>query len=327
MAKTYPITQEQRQYLASFRCERLTADPTNIDRIRFFENRKGQGLVMQLKRFAWKEDEKGSTAYYVVKNQDGHIVLFFSLKCGVLFDPNQIRSHMETYGGDDYGRMWDMILKPEESAKPELQSIRYQDPADVLLYLPGDMDMNSLELLQKVLGYRRVVELQRQLMQDLELVKKIQIEKKIEPNRNIIRVPENFSAIELVEFCANDCTSWCWDEELMGRRSMGVTMFWHFIVPKMLQINELIGCEYVFLFAADHSLSPYQQEIGKLIKLYQDMHFDYAPDLGTAKPFYDFSCQFMCQRLKTVDGQPGMDRHLEEFFETFNEDPNAFDYT
>lgn len=327
MAKTYPITPEQKRFLESFRCERLTADPANRDLIRYFRNRKGEGLVMQLQRFAWKEDQQGTTAYYVVKDRGGNIVLFFSLKCGVLFDPNEIKSHMDTYGGDDFGRKWDAILKPEEAAMPELQCIRSQDPEDVLLYLHTDADIESLELLQKTLGYRRAVEVQRQLIQDLELYKTTKYEKKIEPNKNIIRVPESFSAIELVEFCANEKTAKCWDEELMGGRSMGTTMFWHFIVPKMLQINQLIGSEYVFLFAADHSLRPYQQEIGKLIKLYQDLHFDYAPDLGTAKPFYDFSCQFMCQRLRTVGSELGMDTHLKDFFENFNEDPNAYDYT
>lgn len=327
MAKTYSITDAQKAYLSTFRCERLKADPENRNRIRTFENDKGGGLVHKLKMLAWKEDNAGSTAYYLIKDKEGEIVMFFSLKCGVLFDPNHIRNHMELFGGNDYGKMWDAILTEEEAAMPELRQVRDIHPANVLIRAMSDIEFEALELVGDALKYRRLLEVQRTLKGMLATYSNTKREKRIEHNQNIIRVPESFSAIELVEFCANKNTDFCWDEDLMAKRSMGVTMFWSFIVPKMLQINELIGSEYVFLFAADYALSPFSEKTGKLIQLYRDLHFDYTNDLGTAKPEYDFSCQFMCQRLRDVQGTYGLEHYMEEFFDHFNDDPNARDYT
>ena len=327
MAKTYSITEAQQEYLSTFRCERLKSDPKNRELIRDFGNSKGGGLVHKLKMLAWNEDNVGSTAYYLIKDKKGEIVMFFSLKCGVLFDPNHIRNHMELFGGNDYGKMWDAILTKDEAAMPELQQVRDIHPANVLIRAMTDIEYEALELVGDALKYRRLLEVQRTLKDMLNTYSSTKREKRIEHNSNIIRVPESFSAIELVEFCANKNTYFRWNEDLMAKRSMGVTMFWHFIVPKMLEVNELIGSEYVFLFAADHALSPFTQDTGKLIQLYRDLHFDYAPDLGTAKPEYDFSCQFMCQRLRDDKGTHGLEYYMGEFFDNFNDDPNARDYT
>ncbi len=34
-----------------------------------------------------KEDIEGSTAFYIVRNKNNDMLMFFSLKCGELFDP------------------------------------------------------------------------------------------------------------------------------------------------------------------------------------------------------------------------------------------------
>ena len=35
---------------------------------------------------AFEEDEKGNIAYYLIKNPDGKILFYFSLKCGSLYE-------------------------------------------------------------------------------------------------------------------------------------------------------------------------------------------------------------------------------------------------
>lgn len=47
-------------------------------------------------------------------------------------------------------------------------------------------------------------------------------------------------------------------------QNLGTTVFWYFIVPKILEMLKIVGCEYVFLFAAD--LTPYEE----LIRYYSD---------------------------------------------------------
>ena len=82
MKNTYPITQEQMDLLSTFTCERLSADRDNLSKIQNFLSYRGPGLVNTLRNKGWSEDCRGSTAYYVVKNPQGRIMLFFSLKCG-----------------------------------------------------------------------------------------------------------------------------------------------------------------------------------------------------------------------------------------------------
>ena len=73
-----------------------------------------------------------------------------------------------------------------------------------------------------------------------------------------------------------------------------------------MDVRSQIGCQYLFLFAADDS------EDEHLIHYYTDqMNFMVPTDLATAKPIYDFSCKFMCQEVKDLaKGQ-------EDFFNHF----------
>ncbi len=335
MAYSYPITEEQRAILNSFTCERLKDDPENLFLINSFEHRSGAGLVEKLKKSAWTEDREGSTAYYVIKNAAGEIVLFFSLKCGVLFDPNYVRKRMEVYGKNEVEDIWQEILQEEQYEQAKREGLTVHDPRQLWrdCYHNGDIESTKLMIqLSRIIGQGRY----RQLVRDINLFTATTKEKKKEPNQNILRVPQSHAAIEMVEFCANERTQGCWDRKAMGNRSMGKTLFWWFIVPRMLQVNDLIGCEYVFLFAADHYDKVDENGVGSLINYYRSLHFQSMAKLGTVKPRYDYFCQFMCQRLKTTHGVSddgnglstvyGLDHHRDAFFETFNEDPNAFDY-
>ena len=120
-------------------------------------------------------------------------------------------------------------------------------------------------------------------------------------------------------------------------RKMGEVMFWWFIVPKMLEVSKLAGCEYAYLFAADDSAE------GFLMNYYETAcRFRRLNQLGAVKPLYDMNCWFMGTRLRTIspsmandddyayferiDGEDldekdyllGLDYYLEEFFANFN---------
>ncbi len=81
------ITKEQLDILEQFSCERLSQRPEHKYLLKNFRNEKGSPLVEYLNEKAWEEDENGVTAYYLVKAPDNQVVMFFSLKCGALFDP------------------------------------------------------------------------------------------------------------------------------------------------------------------------------------------------------------------------------------------------
>lgn len=304
MSNTYRITPEQEAVLKSFTCQRLSQDPLNFWQIMNFRSRKGPGLVNNLLNNGWTSDSKGSIAYYVIKNPEGKIVMFFSLKCGVLFDPDDVVEFMEFYKDTEIVQLWKNAGYGDESAKDYFQELR------------------------RKMGRAKYEELVQQLM----MYENIKLDKKKEPNQKIVRVNEGHPAIELVEFCANDTTKGCWEHYGMGKSRMGETLFWWFIVPKMMEISQLIGCEYAFLFAADETPD------GELVRYYEQLHFRKLPNLGTVKPYYDMRCWFMGKRLRSlapnltnvydvrVDNDPkGLDFYQEEYFNHFNQAINAED--
>ena len=306
MANTYPITEEQKAILSRFKCERLKDRQKNLFDIMLFRSRKGEGLVANLKNNGWVQDNTGTTAYYIIRNPEGEIIMFFSLKCGVLFDPDYAAAYMERF---------------KEALSDEELMRNWQG------YLEGDpRAARYIQRLYRSMGQEKFYA----LMESMRIKK----DKKQEPNRKIIRVSEARSAIELVEFCANDATKHSWKHCGLGKEhKMGETLFWWFIVPKMLEINDLIGSEFVYLFAADETPT------GKLSNYYREaLHFNNMTHLGTIKPSYDFSCFFMGNRLRTLpdgfgtqwNGEPeedlwGLDYYQKAYFDNFNQNPDAED--
>lgn len=307
MSNQSRITDEQLAILNQFTCERLTAHPENLRLTYSFYCRRNIGLSRKLQDDAWYEDREGlPVVYYVIKNPQGKIAMYFSLKCGVLFNPNYVRDVMERY---DRSRELVNALENRESkdwAREHLEELR-----SGYGFIPYDDKMGIRY------GYKEAREAKRYILGD----------EKVEPNRKMIRVDEAFPAIELVHFCVNDWARQDWNAYNMGH-SMGEVMFWHFVVPKMLQINALIGCEYAYLFAADGTKD------GTLINYYETtLHFECLKNIGAIKPQYDFYCVFMGKRLFRLsqfrkyaldpslydDEDPlGLDDYRKDFFENFN---------
>ena len=306
MPNTYPITPEQKAILDRFTCERLTARPKNLYEIQDFYSRRGEGLVNSLLSRGWSSDLRGHIAYYLIRNPEGEIVMFFSLKCGVLFDPDYAAKYLEQF---------------KETLEKDDALARWYRAID------GDpVERHYFERQRRRMGPDKYEDFVETLL--------IKSDKKQEPNPKIIRVSTSRPAIELVEFCANDQHKDCWDRYgFPSHRKMGETLFWHFIVPKMLEINTLIGCEFVYLFAADstpnRTLTNYYRE---------KLHFNTMTQLGTIKPAYDLNCFFMGNRLRSIAGLSnfprsrrrtddmwGLDRYMMDYFEHFNLDLSADD--
>ena len=127
-------------------------------------------------------------------------------------------------------------------------------------------------------------------------------------NDNITRVGQTFSGIELSHFCSNELTDELW-RAYGFPQARGSIIFWWFVIPIVLEIVKHVGCQYIFLFAADSS------EDGKLVNYYIDgMNFRVPDDLATTKPVYDFACKFMCNEVSALAEQ------RKAFFENFNVD-------
>jgi len=272
------------QGLRCLSCERLSSDTDNLRLVDDFFNRRNDGIAQTLRNEAFAEDEEGSTAYYVVKHESGDILFFFSLKCGMLYD--QFLDTRQLKLINDLNEYLDSIV--QDSSLDEQDKMVVVSLREKLRTRKGltKADLDNIPMKGNT------------IFEDLEK----------EFNESITRVGQTFSAIELVHFCANDGAEDVWKQ--MGLpQSLGAVVFWHFIVPIVESVRQQIGCQYLFLFAADFSKGE------KLIKYYEDqLNFKIPENLATAKPIYDFSCKFMCQEVKELADA------REAFFDNFSVD-------
>lgn len=285
------ITKEQEEILNGFCCERLSSNAKNKELIQSFFSKRGSSLVSYFKKFGWQEDKDGETTYYVIKTKKDEVLMFFSMKCGALFEP----------------------LKDEGEVKQDIQRIM------ILLQALENVNGSGAELKEILtvdqIGDRITVEELNQILYEKVVGKKgflkqLLVDKEKEENDKIFRVQKTHPGIELVHFCTNDNMKKEWKEYNFGH-TMGETLYWKFIVPKFFAVQNIVGCEYAFLFAADLS------EDGSLVNYYNvALKFEKTKEIGTSKPFYDFCCEFMCQKINF------MKQRREEFFRDFNVDEN-----
>ncbi len=272
------ITRDQQILLDSLVCERLSSSEQNLDLIQTFCNARNDGIAETLRKNAWNDDKEGSVAFYVVKTAQGDVLFFFSLKCGGLHDP-----------------LDDKNIALSKKISEILQKIVCEKDVEA---------KKAAKLIEQIRsGYG--------LGKDdiLEILKKEALEKRLESeNENITRVGFTYSGIELVHFCANDLARSIWTSYKMPH-SLGTVVFWKMIVPIVLRAKELIGCKYLFLFAADTS------DEKSLINFYRNrLHFEESSDLGVLKPLYDLCCKFMSQSTLTLASD------AERFWKNFNQE-------
>ena len=74
------ITDSQKVILEGLTCERLSNSPDNMRLIDNFFNRRNPSLVQTLQNEAMAEDQEGKVAYYIVKDKNGNVLFYFSLK-------------------------------------------------------------------------------------------------------------------------------------------------------------------------------------------------------------------------------------------------------
>lgn len=286
------ITDNQQRILDELICERLKDNQENEKLIQDFKNEKGELLVEYLKQKGLEEDLEGSTAFYIVKTKNNDILMFFSLKCGELFDhlidENEVRNSLEEH-----------ILIIQALKNTEMGTLAQEKALNKLNEICKAKGISLKEAFNHILDGKYTKH---------DLLDMLSNEKATEVNENITRVSKTYPGIELMHFCVNENARDIWEAYDL-KHSMGEVIFWNKIVPKFFEVQEIVGCEYAFLFAADLS------EDRNLINYYNvSLKFDTDQSIGTNKPYYDFSCAFMCQKLSE------MKANQEHYFNNFNID-------
>ena len=187
------ITEDQQAIIKCFTCERLSSNPKNEELIKGFVSDKGQLLVRYLQEKAWQEDLNSQTAYYLIKYPDNEIALFFSLKCGALFDP------LDENGIAERVQQFRELLRIIQGINGEGQERELA--IQLLEQFRSGQDIPIEQI-------KRRIKASAQNAQNLwSLLNK---DKQSEENGQIIRVGNTYPGIELVHFCSNDLAKDRW---------------------------------------------------------------------------------------------------------------------
>lgn len=225
---------EDRKFYQQYKCEILTSNQINKLLINDFKaDDLGRSLEEYLKANAWSEDSDGETKVYLIKDIDNEVALYFSLKCGLLYEPY------------DYFRLASDEL---DFVNMLIDALKIKDHEAINSYIEsGYFDAEKTDKLYKIAQERIDIK-----NEGIELG----------DDESTLKVHKCYSAIELRHFCKNV------NYQTEKRKvPLGVGLFWEVIVPQIYRITDLVGCKYLYLFAADNTpTKENQHETRKLVQ-------------------------------------------------------------
>ena len=177
---------------------------------------------------AWEEDNSGATKVYLVKDRKTNAILFFfALKAGLVY---------KEIGDDDY------VLSEQEDEIVK---------ACIEFILDSDSDITPDEVFT---WYEEEAFDKEKLLKVIEERSDVKREAKLDRAHYNGRVNEKhvlktFPGIVLTHFCRNEGVTMYGEMDF----PLGFYVFWEIIALKVLEISKYIGCQYLYLFAADQT--------------------------------------------------------------------------
>ena len=257
------INAKQLEWIENLKCERLSDDPINEDIIFYFHNKR-ESLVNHLHERAINEETDNTSAYYLVKSPDDEVLLYFSLRCGLLYE--------DALTGDmvDMCKAYAKEIPMTEELEQKIKDFQI------------DNSLSNQELDRKLNeNYEKLKYQEKVTRTDVALNESAKIKV----------VLNTMPAIELGHFCKNEHYKE-FDKELFNSYRLGEIIFWFKILPLIEEVFKKIGGQFIYLFAAD------EDENRTLTNHYKTrLKFDDQTEWGVNKPAYDNSCRFLCLRM------------------------------
>lgn len=253
------------EVMKTLHCERLSKDDKNSDYIEGFFSKRNAQIPNKLLEDGFDEDSSGINNYYIVKNDNNEVLFFFSIKCGQLHEP-YLKGEQERL----FERFARFISGKASEANADEEEKSQAKKIQEKLRSGNGLAKSDLDFFQ---GKSEFVD---RIIQACNLDQK--------------HVLSTAAGIEMVHFCANDNmrAAWTLPEKL------GISVFWYFIVPIILDVRELVGCSHIFLFAADIT------EDETLVKYYKQLGFEDTKTKVSVYPSYDEFCRFMFRETKDL---------------------------
>lgn len=254
-----------KDYFKGFVSEPLTACTENKNILNTFSAPYGaKGLEHYIRDYAWDDDIAGKTKVYLIKDGNGQIVLYYSLRCGLVID----NSSYESLDEDKKGYVDWMTCSIMKNDSDQM-SVSYEQCAQAYGYKEADR-------LYDIATNRAKSKNDKEIFQNIETT---------------LNVEKSYSAIELQHFCK----SANYPQQAFHGVPIGFGLFWEQIIPNNENIATLVGCEYLYLFAADKAQG---KEPKKLVEHYKSaMKFSSVEGVKIVKPYYDVDCISLVQPL------------------------------
>lgn len=269
------LTEEQVSLFASFEVRRAKEIDLSVLRrmsgpmVNGIEDRNIINLFVSDKYL--QDDLNGHLASFVVLAPNGVPMLFFSLRCGELFE--RVNPEKILVGRRFYDEIMGCMYNPQLSNEQK---------RDEITLIAGRMQSEGLSI-------DDVMELT--LKQQY-----IKADEALEVDKDLTRVSEVHPAIEIKFLGKNAAANSYWKSlGFPEEKKMGETLFWVKVVDVICQMMSMVGCEYVYLFAADNEAE------GELVQYYRvRLNFGSNSKMSANKPHFDFQSQFLFQSVKDL---------------------------
>ena len=279
------ITEEQQTIIDSFKVIRAKdlEDKSILYKVKGpIKDGKEQRKIIDLFIDSLEEDEEGNLASFVVMTEDEYPLLLFSLRCGDLFRKNDAQDIQLMQLGHDAYLALKKIGDTNTSKEDRSNAI------NVLI----QADSAGLQFDDIVRLYSKKKDV------------------RLETTSDLTRVLESYPAIELKLLAANVSARDYWDSLPMPKeKRMGEVLFWTKVIETIERALAVVGCQYLYLFAADKSE-------GTLVQYYRHiLNFGSDKEISANKPFFDYNCLFLYQSMTELK------KKCQSFTENFNPDP------
>lgn len=280
-------------YISELKCEKVEiGDKSILHRLDNFDcgrpNKNGtqvsEEMLKRLKKYISQDQGQPDIhdLYYVVSDEED-VFLFFSLQASLVFSTQQTNP-------DDIHQLKHVFDSAMEMEQTRYRDIPELDDFRIALGSLEDFSYLSLEDYQN--------KNDEELTTLMRSISKIIALKKSEKQNNIY-VDRIIPSIELVNFCKNHKAEQKWIREGF-QPALVPTLFWYKILPIIANVSQEIGCVYVILFAADVSDKENDERM-KLLSYYETAYsFEEDENLCALKPYYDWECIFLCQKIKEL---------------------------
>lgn len=305
--------EEQKKYLyEKLDLETLCFLEQNKADIEQFEQAtSGNKIAEYLIHEAWKDDKDRNTKVYLVKDKKtNEIVFYFAINCGILY------SEIEDVKLTDEEKLpFERYIKALQVTKKKNLSTNQQDDADKKL-------AEAMDELYDAIGDPDRLSYLFSRAEDKALIKEEESElfSDTEEKEHTMNVQDTFPAIDIKFLCRNKK----YNPGIKLDFKLGLYVFWEIIVPHLLKVAEMVGCKYIYLFAADNSdrstsknyepimytqdYDPYaddtkeeKKEILRLVDYYQrELKFEFVTKYKILKPRFERTCFTLVQEVENL---------------------------